>query len=309
MSATTETKAAWKGGPPGGKGFTLIELLVVIAIIAMLAALLLPALGRAKEKAWGIQCMSNHRQLALGWRLYAEDSSDHLVYASGTNVAMDLATELQIAASEGNKYAWTLTQMDFNPANQAAWDPAVDIMTRPLWPYLKAAAVYKCPADRSNITVNGVNKPRVRTVSMNGFVGGFAGTDAGYYTQFMIYTKMSDLLGGNSPGPAKAFVFLDEREDCYNWGNFMADMNGFPGNTPALRSQYAFDQDMPGNYHNLSAGFSFADGHSEIHRWLDAPATWPIHRQEAYWMSSQMPISAVGSRDVSWLQDHSTRPR
>jgi len=290
----------------------LIELLVVIAVIGILAAMLLPALVKAKEKAFGVQCMSNHRQLAIGWRLYAEDNRDALVYASGSGIALDALTEAQLTSGgSSNQYAWTLTQMDFNPLNRAAWDVSVDIQTRPLWPYVKAAGVYKCPADRSFITVNGVQQPRVRTMSMNLFVGGFLGTDGGWTwaNPYMIYLKMGDIIAGSSPGPAKTFIFLDEREDCINWGNYMQEMDGYPGTTPALRSLYQFEQDMPGNYHNLAAGFSFADGHSEVHKWLNWPATWPIHREDAYWMSSQMPIHCPGSRDVFWIQDHTTRPK
>src|SRR2546426_5820291 len=89
-------KNSWKWAPRKAGAFTLIELLVVIAIIAILASMLLPALSKAKLKAQGIQCMSNHRQLCLAWRLYAEDNRDVLVYASDDG-----------SSHPDNQYAWT----------------------------------------------------------------------------------------------------------------------------------------------------------------------------------------------------------
>ena len=112
--------------------FTLIELLVVIAIIAILAALLLPSLVHAKQKAQGVQCMSNHRQLALAWRMYAEDNHDLLVYASG-NVALDGNTPVLPANADPlNQYAWSLSNIDYDPNNRYNWDPTLDLMKRPL---------------------------------------------------------------------------------------------------------------------------------------------------------------------------------
>src|SRR5437868_13792346 len=191
-------------------GFTLIELLVVIAIIAILAAMLLPSLSKAKLKAQGIQCMNNHRQLCLAWRMYAEDSRDVLVYAS-----QDFKLQL-------DKYAWANDIMNFNPANQANWNIDADITQRPLWPYNKNAGIYRCPADHSAVIVGGVSKPRVRTMSMNLFVGGFDGTSGNISSgaSYRIYLKLSHINGSGGP-PDKIFVFLDEREDCINWGNYM----------------------------------------------------------------------------------------
>jgi prepilin-type N-terminal cleavage/methylation domain-containing protein/prepilin-type processing-associated H-X9-DG protein len=290
-----KTDCSLKVGSTGRRGFTLIELLVVIAIIAILAAMLLPALSKAKAKAQGIQCMSNHRQLCLAWRLYAEDSRENLVYASDDGNASDPL----------NKYAWTLTHMSFTP-DPSNWDPTVDIMVRPLWPYSKSAGIYKCPADRSMVKDSqGVDHPRVRTMSMNLYLGGFLGTDGGWSwaDPYFIYSKMTDLSGGKrSPGPSMTWVFLDEREDIINWGNYMTDMHGYSMVNPQP-AQYEFQQDLPGMYHNLAAGFSFADGHSEIKKWRDPRTCPPLYS------SIPSTYSVPRDLDVQWLQDRSTRPK
>jgi prepilin-type N-terminal cleavage/methylation domain-containing protein/prepilin-type processing-associated H-X9-DG protein len=277
--------------PVRQRGFTLIELLVVVAIIAILAAMLLPALAKSKLKAQGIQCMNNHRQLCLAWRLYADDNRDVLVFASQNPNTPKL-----------DQYSWCLGIMDFDPNNQGNWDINYDITHRPLWPYNRNANIYKCPADHSFVVVNGEPKPRVRTMSMNLFVGGFDGVQigSGWWNKYWIYLKLSQLSGPGGP-PDKIFVFLDEREDCINWGNYMTDMSGYAN--PVNPAAYEFDQDLPGFYHNGAGGFSFADGHSEIHRWRDDRTMPPLHIGTTYWTTVHVPRDM----DVAWLQDHSTR--
>jgi prepilin-type N-terminal cleavage/methylation domain-containing protein/prepilin-type processing-associated H-X9-DG protein len=291
-----KTSRGYKSSIKSG-GFTLIELLVVIAIIAILAALLLPALSGAKAKSQGIMCLNNHKQLALAWRMYAEDSADRITYASTAgNTLKPPSTD----PTDPDNYAWSGAHMDNNGGNRANWDPAYDMQRRPLWPYVKNVAVYRCPSDRSTVMVGNVAKPRILTMSMNLYVGGFApGTDGGwgFADAYKIFGKLTAIVP-----PDKIFVFLDMREDRVNWSNFMADMTGYsPVNPPS----YAWTTDLPGMYHNKAAGFSMADGHSEMRRWRDPRTTPPLVPGADPLAVSSTP--APGSVDVAWVQDHSTR--
>lgn len=272
---------------PGG--FTLIELLVVIAIIVILASMILPALMSSKQKAQGVQCMNNHRHLCLAWRMYSDDNQDVLLYAS----------ELPWIPSTYSA-AWVTGTLDFNGNNPSNWDPNQNIMQSPMWPYCgKSLAIWKCPSDHSTVVVNGQPVPRVRSMSMNVFLGGWAGTDGGWgpiFSAYNIYTKVPQLA---VPGPAQIFVFLDMREDSIDMGNFGTRMAGYPDQP----SQYGF-YDLPGFYHHFACGFSFADGHSKLHRWRDSRTMPPLV------VGGMIPdmFETPNNQDVAWLQDHASRP-
>jgi prepilin-type N-terminal cleavage/methylation domain-containing protein len=266
------------------RGFTLIELLVVIAIIAILASLLLPGLAKAKTKAQGIACLNNHKQLALAWRLYAEESDDKITHAYGT------------------PYGWMGTSsLDFSGANPSNWDINQDIAKSPLWVHTgKSPGIFKCPADKSFVKptsgqFRGQAVARVRSMAMLNWVGGNMGTFGGWSgAEWRVYLKLSDFV---DPGPSRTFVFLDEREDSINDGFWVVEMRGYPD------PKTTYIVDYPASYHNKAGGLSFADGHSEIKRWLD-PRTTPKLRKG---QGIPLNVPSPNNPDVVWCQDRATR--
>jgi len=265
-----------KGGRPfWASAFTLIELLVVIAIIAILAGLLLPALTRAKLKAQGIMCLNNTKQLMVAWMLYADDHEGHV------------PPNNQYGASAlGRKGSgWCDGWLDYSPANTDNTNITL-ILTSALGPYSKNHRLYKCPADQSSVANLG---PRIRSVSMNAFVIG-SGQGASYLNQFPEYQRYKRLTDFRRP--AHIWIIIDESEDSVNDAFFGVNMN-----STAIT-------DRPATYHGRAGGLSFADGHSETHRWADAWAGLPVPRAQLY-----MPNSLNAPRDMSWLKERTTEPK
>ncbi len=272
-------------------GFTLIELVTLSAVLGLLGAVLVPALARTSPNNKPIQCLNNQRQLCGAWQMYSSDSRDSIVFASddGTGTSNPL-----------NQYAWVQNHMDFNPGNRGNWDLAY-LKSSPLWPYCgQNAAIWKCPSDLSYVTVNGEKRPRIRSLDMNVYFGGFAGTDGGWPSMkpYRVFLKTSEL----TPSPARLFVLLDMRPDAISWGNFMTDMTGY---SPPAPSQYQL-ADFPGNLHNGACGFAFADAHTELKRWRDPRTTPPL---PAISPLPTTPLASPNNSDVAWLQDRATRPR
>jgi prepilin-type N-terminal cleavage/methylation domain-containing protein len=258
-------------GHPFFRGFTLIELLVVIAIIAILAALLLPALAAAKDRAKATQCMSNTRQLMLGWLLY---SGDHHDYFMAYNTWVGVKTGLGWSAtSTDNTNTWLLVGPNV--------PPDVSAMAY----YIKQPNLYKCPSDvyKKAGCPTGTDGHRLRSYSMNGVLsqpGGGSGPEVsghGFDGKRNYYghggsvnreaQRMSDLRH-----PSMVFVMIDENADSMTGSGgdaaFMFDPGGSPFGGGIGSKPYEHWRDLPGSYHMGGCCLTFADGHAEIHKWL-----------------------------------------
>lgn len=248
--------------------------MVVVAVIGILAALILPVVGKVKHKAQATKCLNNLRQLQMGWGMYISDHGDTLPPNSdGWDAGKDadhpswVAGNLRTEFEAGDKSDGTDETLLIG--DQYAAFGSIGI-------YLRSAAVYRCPGDRSG---------RARTMSMNSYMNGTGLWQDSNYVTFVRF--------GEIRNPENTWVFIDEREDSINEGSFAVDM----------AAQYGII-DYPASYHNGSGTLSFADGHAERHSWREA-TTSPVLRR-GYHLTGGRKFTSADDRDMMWLTERTT---
>ena len=261
------------------KGFSLIELLVVIAIIAILAALLLPALAKSKQSASKALCISNQKQLNYAMSQLALDSDDKIAYASAWhNEPTAPRAWVADSMSGGSRWSkWAQTERSL------IWSPLFEYAGK---------GIYRCPQDKSMVSWNGerwgmaesVNTNKITTVrrarsySMNIFMGGWSGWPFLYDVQYKVHHKYADVVD-----PSKMFTFIE------------------------MPAESIFSMDWPGVYHVNGSVISFADGHAEFRRWLEElTKNIPEHVRDPN--TSRETVLSPNNRDIKWLQERAVYP-
>jgi prepilin-type N-terminal cleavage/methylation domain-containing protein len=261
-----------------GRGFTLIELLVVLAVIAILASLLLPVLATAKGQAHRTQCLNNQRQLALVWVLYAADNVETLV-PNGAQVPVPEPREKFWVAGDFHSFLPAFTNVQY------LLDPRYAAFA----PYLAARQVYKCPSDRTTYILDrGRPVPQVRSYALNLYLGPTSSMDTYLSPRYRVFRKSNDI-----PAPSTTFTFQDLTPQNLCTPAFIILMPG--------RATDTFFH-FPAVHHNRGGVLSFADGHSEAHRWRD-PRTI---RTAALGTKIGHNLTLPGNRDLLWLQDRAS---
>jgi prepilin-type N-terminal cleavage/methylation domain-containing protein/prepilin-type processing-associated H-X9-DG protein len=234
-----------------GNAFTLIELLVVIAIIAILFGLLLPGIGKAKSRAQGAVCISNHKQLLLAWQLYVGDNRENLPENS-FNFTYWLAQESTI-----RNWAAGLLSWEDNWRDNTNTSLLVSGLNGSLGPYSRNSAIYKCPSDKSETSFSGVRLPRVRSVMMNQYLSDTEAIKMGYnlpdWKAGFPNAEFFSTADFSKISAADIFVFIDAHEDCVCDPSFFI----------RAHQTNVWIGDLPSTRHGRSGTISFADGHAQ----------------------------------------------
>lgn len=292
-------------GVKAERAFTLIELLVVIAIIAILAAILMPVLQKAQERARVAQCLSNKKQMGMGWVMYTGDNNDNI---------MPNADETH----DTNYVIWVKGQMTWNMGGAHGPDDTnVEYLQDSIlgtYYASKTVGLYKCPDDILKCNEGGVLMDRVRSVSMNTFLEGglfalekqsanipeqeawFTSQNGGGYPSgnFYSYDKLSQ-IGRHGPAPSDMIVFTDENADTIDDGMFVQYIGNSAGKW----------EDLAGSYHIRCDSLSYADGRADIHKWISTSICWQPRGSSEI---GSISIGTAGIADLNWLYAHTTAP-
>jgi prepilin-type N-terminal cleavage/methylation domain-containing protein len=285
MTRTTSESAAARLRRVRISAFTLIELLVVIAIIAILAGVLLPTLSKTKGKAQGVFCLNNLNQLQLAWMMYPDDNQEKIV----PNWAGEQAGK--IPQWPNWVAGWLCYENSGTTFGQYFADNTntlylIDGKYGKLGPITRSALLYTCPGDKSWVEIGGTRYSRVRSYSINSYVGNPA--QAGSATG----DGRAPLATSEITQPAGIFIFIDEHEDSIDDGHFWSGGGG-----TGARTAWG---DLPASRHNGVGTLSFADGHNEPKKWLDSRTRKPVEHRKF------LPGFFPNNRDVEWLWERTT---